>query len=427
MLAFKLESMVYLKLRDYSFKARMLAKNYITSKKIKIPNEKIKLIDNTTDDEFERVNKICDIFSAIGDAAIDVVSPPEGGLFWSFAKKGMGPFDLYTRKSREEINHSFLFNTRFRDFPAIAYEMDEITPKMDFWARKYVRLIKHVSRKWQVRVPARFGEIGWNVNNYPVNRLTSINQERINVMQLMGVTKYLEEQKKPKILEIGAGGGELGYVLCKALPECTWFDCDLLGSLAYSAIHLSILLPEKKHYIYVGNLNLPDHLDQRYIIRSALEAANLENAVINIPNFLVDDFVGKLDLHFAYNTYSFGEMPVEAVTHYISLLSGFLKEKGILFEQNGDFSTQGGHDIKKILQDKFSQVGWPKGYNEPNILNGVSQLWCNNQIGKRLPDLVKSFFIFTILQSFQDNDDTVDIEYPVDCWHKIHNMFPLCV
>jgi hypothetical protein len=96
MLAFKLESMVYLKLRDYSFKARMLAKNYITSKKIKIPNEKIKLIDNTplTDDEFERVNKICDIFSAIGDAAIDVVSPPEGGLFWSFAKKGMGPFYL---------------------------------------------------------------------------------------------------------------------------------------------------------------------------------------------------------------------------------------------------------------------------------------------------------------------------------------------
>lgn len=387
---------------------------------------KIRLSDNVslTDAEFAYVSKFCDIFAAIGEVAADKVTPPDGGVFWSMAKKGTGPFDLHLRKDRNEIDHSFLLNTRFRDFPAIAYDMDEHTPNPDFWVRRYIRLARAVPKKWHVKIPARFGEIGWNVCGSPVNRLTSINQERINSLHLMGITQYLEAQTAPKIMEIGAGSGEMGYTLCNALPACTWFDCDLLGSLVYSAIHLAVLLPKKRHYIYVGNLDLPAGLDESLILRSAEQAAEMKNAVISIPNFLINDFAGHLNLHFAYNTYSFGEMPQSAAEHYIELLGGFLKERGILFEQNGYFPDKGGDNVIDILAKTFKQQMWLTLFEEDPILNGASRSWFNNAIGADIFQLTPDRRKNAVILSLDDKGDRVDIEYSTEAWSRIRDLFP---
>lgn len=389
--------------------------------------KKITLSDNKkmTDSEYELVSRFCDIFKAIEDSVEKNQSrAPSGGIFWSSYNRVSGPFELHLRKDRSEIDHSFLFNTRFRDFPTIAYDSDLHTPTPDFWVRRYHRLMKAVPENWRVQIPAQFGEIGWECDGYPVNRLTSINQERVNVMHVAGITHYLEKQTTPRIMEIGAGGGEMGYVFCKALPNATWYDCDLLGSLVYSAIHLAVLLPFKKHYIYVGDLKLSEHIDESLIIRCPKKASQLQNAVVNIPHFLLDDFKGFLELDFTYNTYSFGEMPPNIVEKYSLLLSDFLKNKGVLLEQNGALFEAGGSTPEKILSAQFSQHPWPSLYDGRSILSGPIRIWTNNDVGRVLKENESNLDILELVKGFDDQGDAPDIEYSLDAWGKLGYLFP---
>jgi hypothetical protein len=417
-------------LRNYFHKTRVFIDNLFSFNN-RLPTKKIKIANNKplTDQEFSLVEKICDIYAAISELSEGQAAPPQGGKFWSEANKGNGPFDLHLRKNRSEIDHSFLFNTRFRDFPAMAYEHDEYSPKPDFWVTRYQQLASAVPKKWRVRIPARFGEIGWNVSNFPVNRLTGINQERVHALHLTGVVRYLEEQKSAKIMEIGAGSGELGYVLCDALPNCTWFDCDLVRSLVYSTIHLAVLLPEKSHYIYVGNLDLGTGLDESLIIRSAKEAAKLENAVINIPNFLLKDFLGHLDLHLAYNTYSFAEMPPSAVVEYAEILDDLLKEQGVLFEQNGNLAANQEDSVESILSLKFKKqiLKWNFDLNPTTILSGANNLWSNNTVTKDLYNKVAAYQVYKITYSMNHKQEFADVPYPQSAWNKVAELFPNCI
>jgi hypothetical protein len=392
-----------------------------------LPSMKIKLADNKplTNDEFQRVSDICNVFAAISEAAgEEIISPPNGGVFWDKAKKGMGPFELYLRKNKREIEHLYLLYNAFRDFCALAYEHDEYTPAPDFWVRKYMRLARAMPKHWRVRIPARFGEIGWNIDGYPINRWTSVNQERINVISLAGITKHLESLKQPRILEIGAGAGEMGYVLCKALPQCSWYNCDLLGCLIYSAIQLTISLPKKKHYIYVGPLKLPSDINKRLIIRDPKVAAKCKNAIVYVPHFLLDDFSGHLDLNFAYNTYSFGEMPKQQVTHYTNLLDGFLKTFGILYEQNGYFPERGGDNAESIIETKFKKQNLPIPFDGRMLPNGPAHFWYNNEIGKTIQSNVTENEIAKLIDSFDEHGDTIDIQYPNKIlWPKVYDLF----
>jgi putative sugar O-methyltransferase len=392
--------------------------------------KKIKLADNIplSDQEFTLTSKFCDIFAAIGNVAAEKVTPPDGGLFWSVAKQGNGPFDLHLRKDRNEIDHSFLLNTRFRDFPGMAYELDEFTPQPDFWIRRYIRLANAVPKQWRVKIPARFGEIGWNVQGFPVNRLTAINQERLTAMRLSGIIRYLEQQAVPKIMEIGAGSGEMGYALCKALPNATWYDCDLLGSLVYSTLHLAVLLPEKRHYVYVGDLALPSGLDESLLIRSTAEAAQLENAIVNIPNFLLPDFAGHLQLHLACNTYSFAEMPQSAVEEYAVLLAQLLQERGILFEQNGYFPEKNQRNVEEILGEHFKQQiwRWDNDFGPVTLLSGATRTWSNNAKTEQLYQDISTYQLFKLIDSLNDGQDANDIEFPNIIWEKVEALFPNC-
>lgn len=403
------------------FKRRILNKLKIRSKiKGRITLKKNKILNKS---EYSLACRISDIFTAISESAGDVViSPPKGGVFWSEAKKGLQPFDLYLRKNKSEIEHSFLMNARFRDFPTIAYEHPQYTPTPDFWVRRYVRLVNAMPKKWRIRVPARFGEIGWNVGGYPVNRWTSVNQERMNTIHLAGITTYLQQQSYPRILEIGGGSGEMGYAFSKALPRATWYDCDLLGCLFYSAIHLAIMLPKKQHYIYVGNLSLPSHVDQNLILRSPENAAKIKNAIVYIPNFLMDDFTDHLKIHFAYNTYSFGEMPSSAVEHYTHLLAKFLKDEGVLYEQNGYFPERGGDNLETVLAREFKSIPLPPLLDGRHLLNGPARLWSNNDIANKLLKLSNHDETLEIISSFNDLEDKVDIEFTPEAWQRLDEV-----
>lgn len=388
---------------------------------------KIKLADNKplSDAEYKKINHICDIFCAIRDAAgTEIIAPPQGGVFWNQAKPGMGPFELYLRKNRKEIDHLFLLFNAFRDFCALAYEYDEYSPAPDYWVRRYQRLSSAVPSHWNACLPARFGELGWNINGKPVNRWTSVNQERISTITLAGITRYLEQQSHAKILEIGGGAGEMGYTLSQALPNCTWFNADLLGCLIYSAIQLTINLPHKKHYIYVGNLKLKGKHDESLLIRSPEKAATCQNSMVYIPHFLLDDFKDHLKLHFAYNTYSFGEMPKTAVAHYASLLANFLQDDGVLFEQNGYFPERGGDNPEDILATQFRQLQLPPQLDGRWLPNGPTRLWCNNDTAMNIQHLVSRAEINHIIESLKDKEDKIDIHYPNEImWPKVYELF----
>jgi hypothetical protein len=432
---FKVISKILTEVQKQFFKTRLYLEklSYLNDKNPSL--DKVRLSDNKplTDDEFAKIEKICDIFSSLSESQTKNVAPPDGGLFWHVADKTTWCFDLHTRKNRSEIEHSFLFNNRFRDFATIAYDVDAMTPHPDFWIRRYIRLQNAIPKKWRVKMPARFGEIGWKVNGFPVNRLTSINQERLSAFYLSGVIPYLENQFYPRIMEIGAGGGELGYTLCKALPSCTWYDCDLLGSLFQSAIHLLVMLPKKKHLIYVGDLPLSATVDEKYIIRSAAEASRLTDAVVSIPNFLIQDFVGHLQLHFAYNTYSFAEMPRVAVEEYADVLGSFLKNEGVLFDQNGYFPEECGHNVVDILAQHFQHQSWSANYPDIEqayvkyILNGAIRVWSNNSVTNNLHVGMRSFRTDRIVESMLNHDDVVDIKFSHEMWGRIREIFPECV
>lgn len=400
---------------------------------LELPTNKIKISDNVpmNDDEFDLVCRICDVLSSIEQAVgVDLAAPPSGGQFWHEAREGRGPYGLHIRKDRNEIDHSFLLNTRFRDFPSVAYDSDDFTPTPDYSIKLYLRLKQAIPKKWHVKIPARFGEIGWNIDGYPVNRLTGFNQERISVMYLSGLINYLEKQRCARILEIGGGAGEMAYVFGNALPNCTWYDADLVGSLAYNAIHMAVMLPRKNHYIYVGDIKLPSWIDESLIMRSPKAASDCQNAVINIPHFLLPDFADHLNLHMAYNAYSFGEMPSKMVDDYAALLAKFLDKQGGLIEQNVWLNKSEVANTRESLSKHLHEWSWTKGINgNLKIHGGETRTWSRS---KAIADEIKQQTNLKIVKNISaaltsnsgEHDDT---QFEPDMWEWVNQSFPASI
>src|SRR6267143_6576310 len=177
---------------------------------------KIRMADSLplTGAEYDLCCRLCDVITAL-----EVQMPSEA------APRGVGWGDMsdfptiHRRKRRSDFNVSFLMPNGFRDFPTIAYDDDRYTPKPDFWVRRYQRLRAALPEEWHVKIPARFGELGWNIDGFPVNRHTSVNQERILALYLLGVLQHLKTLPAPKVMEIGGGAGEMGYVFALSLAS----------------------------------------------------------------------------------------------------------------------------------------------------------------------------------------------------------------
>ena len=247
-----------------------------------------------------------------------------------------------------------ILNNRFRDYPCIVYEYPELTPEPDYWVKRYMKLTRSMPKQWHVQLPARLGEIGFDVNGYPVNRGISMMQERIADMLMLSTTDPVIESTDPRALEIGGGAGKLARTFCQAVPNLTWYNCDLLGSMAFNIMRMAILLPEKRHVIYVGDAEL-NGVDESLIIRCPKEASTLTKAMVQIPHHLLGDFHENLEIDMACNAWSFAEMPSSAVKRYGRSIASFLRPDAALYEQNEQgIEARGGSSTETIFNESFS-------------------------------------------------------------------------
>lgn len=356
---------------------------------------KFRIADNQclNDEEYQLACVFCHV---VGEVLRVGETELPGGIFWGEVGT-TAAHSIYQRKNRQEIDCSMLLNNRFRDFPTIIYEFDKLTPKPDFWVYRYKQLCKAVPERWHVRIPSRFGEIGWNVAGVPVNRHTAVLQERINAQLYLGMEDVLNHPT-PRVLEIGGGSGEMAHTVCRAVPSVTWYDCDLAHSLIYNAIHMAIWFPEKKHYIYVGDLQVSG-VDERYVLRSATEAASIQNAVVNIPHFLLRDFEGILEVNLALNAWSFSEMPTSEVERYADFIQRHLAKGGSLMEQNGIYAGRGGSNAKEVFERVFPvrQSG-----EAMQLMGGPMDAWAAGSV--EIKEIVD-------VHSFENHLGEPDLEY----------------
>lgn len=327
---------------------------------------------------------------------------------------------------RDDLELSFLLRTWFRDFPTICYEEDHFTPQPDYSVRRYLRLRAGIAERWHFRLPARFGEIGWDVDGFPVNRHTCLIQERINALHLAGALRRLEASPQRRVLEVGGGAGELAYGLCQAMPGLTWYDCDLLPSLAFNAAHLAVLLPEKRHVVYVGDIPLSAEIDPALVIRSPAEAAAIEDAVVNVPHFLLGELAPHLHLSLALNFWSFAEMPATAVAAYARLIAGCLTEDGLLVEQNGNFAHRGGADVRSILPDHFPHHLEVEGLfrmsrGAPALANPV-HVWSPHAPIEAGLSRFDHAELRRLIASFDDRGDDPDLQFSPAAWDTLDKI-----
>lgn len=311
---------------------------------------RIGLSDNIplTPGEYETCKAICTIITQL---AASGPAPVKGGIFWDDADK-YGPFTICHRADYKELNLMLLLNTRFRDYPSLVYAYGELTPKPDYWVERYIHLCKGIPKHWRVKIPARFGEVGFKVDGYPVNRCIGITQERIAAMLLLGALSPLERSDDPRALEIGGGAGETGYAICSAVPNVTYYNCDMPYSQAFNMMRMAVLFPKKRHLIYIGDHKLAG-IDESLVVRSPAEAAQVRNAVVNIPYTLLGDFRDHLKIDLACNTWSFAEMPELEVKRYGELIDNFMKPGAALFEQNEQIADRNGISTEAVFSPIF--------------------------------------------------------------------------
>ena len=377
-----------------------------------------------TDSEFAMVCKFCDILAAIAKAA--PAGQDTGGKWWGESSSNPAMTGILG-KDRSLIDHSILLDTRFRDFPTIAYDMDGVADRPDYHLRRYMRLKNALPERWHVKPPRGFGEIGWNVGGYPVNRHSMIMQERVSGMYLLGALDRLSRQSSPVVLEIGPGAGELAETMCRALPACTWINCDLTESLIHSTMHLAVWQPQRRHFIYAGGEGLPENIDLKLVLRTAADVVAARGAVISVPSYLLAELTDHLKVDLALNFWSFGEMGGDIIDGYASALAKMLGSNGALVEQNNDDLNAGAGKPKTVLARHFASRYEASFYlTRPPVAGGLD-LWTNRAESEVMaawrnrPETwpLDRASRRRVIKSFDDHDDAIDFEYSAEMWDRL--------
>jgi hypothetical protein len=363
-----------------------------------------------TDAEYARASGLCD---AIG--ALCVREASTGALWWDQAKNEEA-FHRVLCKDRHAIDHSILLRSRFRDFPTIALDFDR-GPIPDYYARRYRRIAETLPKRWCVRIPNRFGEIGWNIDGYPVNRHTMILQERIASLGVFGELSRLRWAPSPVLAEIGPGNGEFGHVLCTALPSCTLINCDLPECLPFSAIHMAIWHPDRQHFVYAGNSDIPNTVDPTLILRTPADVARIRRGVVSVPAHLFGQLRGSLKLAAAFNFWSFGEMSASTVVAYVKILSSMLGDDGVLIEQNARQALGADCDPEAIARDAFA-VHRSTGDRLQHLPSaGGIDLWSQNE--PKLLARLSARRADRIVRSFEDGEDRPHMTFTTADWDRL--------
>lgn len=390
--------------------------------------ERVRLDDSPqlSVDEQRRVAQICDILNAVvkgrdGHVRSHGLDPEialPGGLKWGDVGTWGGSFERLREKDMVSIALFRAMGNNFNDQPIVIYHDPSLAPRPDRFINRWRRLSHECGPHWTVRLPTCFGEVGWRIEGAPVNVQTAYYQESTALMYVMGVDGFLDRiasRGAPRVIEIGGGFGPMAWFLCRAYENVRWYACDLPESLIHQTVYMAVCRPDKHHAIYVGSMVLEGAFNPALMVRTVDEVESLQNCVVSIPNFLLDDFKGRLMVDLAVNIESLSEMSVPQVRHYGGIVGAMIGEHGILFEQNGDHRDKvGGNWCKEHLVHDFQYrlSGATMLNGPPRIIphRGTPDLWCNTEIWRLIPsqDAARSA---QVLSAFVDPPGEFDLNF----------------
>jgi hypothetical protein len=204
--------------------------------------------------------------------------------------------------------------------------------------------------------PYRLGEAGELRRGIIVNHDTAAYQERVGLIHDTGLLRWLDElaarQGELRVLEIGGGYGALAYWFKSAFRNCSYTIVDLPECLLYSALYLSLSLPDQR--VSIG------------------QAAKLPFGVRFMPNYMAHALNEEFDL--VINTLSLSEMSELQIRTYAELIAGrWLAKGGLLFEQNQDNRKIGYANAADVLAPYFPYqlIEQPP----PDLIKGAPHLW----------------------------------------------------
>ena len=311
------------------------------------------------------------------------IAMPAGAWVFSGPMPIYELFEIVTNCDYKTINNLRLYSYNFSGFylADLATEQgcqqyappnvnDDLYARLDAKAyypthieKMFWDITRRMPRDLVARMPKMLGEIGWEIHDGPVNTDTLTLQVRLNMLYETGIISWLQDREKSqrvqRILDIGAGIGNVEYCLSRTLKPCKYVICDIPESLLFSALYLHLTLPDAKHHIYNGDNGL----------RLEEENSGVPE-FIYVPNYLFDDLnASHFDL--VLNFGSFEEMSRKQVLHYSKGIAKMIDENGILLELNPPY----GCNAKHILS-----TGFPHRHTIPFfktlVLDGVD-IWSN--------------------------------------------------
>jgi hypothetical protein len=218
-----------------------------------------------------------------------------------------------------------------------------------------------------VSPPPICGEVGWLIDGVIVNHDTAVYQERITLLEKLGLFRFLAaraaQNGRARVLEIGGGYGALAHYIKKLVPNAAYTICDLPESLSMSASYLALTRPELRTHVVSLEAPQVDDLDAFHFV----------------PNYVLPQVAHSIRFDLVINTLSLSEMSVAQIDRYGMLISEMISGTGLFFEQNQDNLPIGLQNCKLHLPRHFlmrTKIDPP-----PFALSqGSVDIWTNHRV-----------------------------------------------
>lgn len=229
----------------------------------------------------------------------------------------------------------------------------------------FVRCTQGLPPSRLVQTPRLFGESGWDVGGTVVNFDTWSTQQRLNGLHWAGVLDLLQQRAAARgfarVVEIGAGYGNLGYALRCAVGPLDYTIVDLPESLLFSAIWLPTVLGGERCTI----------------ARPGAPLAGPRTGVTFVANHTIGEFLPQLgEVDLVLNTMSLSEMSAAQIDHYGRCARTLLGARGVFYEQN--YVEPGVQtDLVPILAELFAYGALLGETPNPHRGRGNARMWAN--------------------------------------------------
>ena len=154
------------------------------------------------------------------------------------------------------------------------------------------------------------------------------------------IKKYFKDDKKNRIVELGAGFGKLPYYYLRNLKNFSFIDFDIPEILLLASYYLIKSFPDKKYLLYNESIFTNNDIE--------------EYELIFLPNWEIEK-INPNTIDITVNKNSLGEIEPDAAKNYINKIHKFTD---IFFSVNHEFMRN------EFNNNKFSLIN--KEYNNEN-------------------------------------------------------------